>query len=108
MNLTEKGAKNTPSCAKYWPEKTSMECGTIKVTFKEMENYPDYVIRTFAVNLKKHSELRLVRQFQFTTWPVNRTVPVHPTSFVDFVKKVASFRVNDRHPIVSSTTVFQF
>ena len=108
MNLTERGGKNTPSCAKYWPDNTSVECGKIKVTFKGIESHPDYVIRTFAVNRNKHSELRVVRQFQFTAWPVNRAVPVHPTSFVDFVKKVASFRVNDRHPLVSTATLFQF
>ena len=68
----------------------------------DVTRYAEYTIRCLEIRHVTSMELRMIRQFHYHAWPANRTVPVHPTSFLDFVKRVASFRVNNVQPVVSS------
>ncbi|XP_065070029.1 receptor-type tyrosine-protein phosphatase S-like [Rhopilema esculentum] len=97
VNLKE---KDGTTCAKYWPDASTVSYGKITIKHLETIGYADYVIRVMEIQHVGSTELRIVRQFSFTSWPTQRTVPLHPTSFLEFVKKVASFKANNNQPVV--------
>ena len=70
-----------------------MAYGKIEVKNIGTSQFADYVIRTFTVvNTKGSTESRVVRQFHFMSWPTNREVPLHATSFLDFMLRVQLWR----------------
>ena len=90
------------ACCKYWPEESERQYGKLIVKFLDVAKYADYCIRRFDVQCIGKEERRMVWQFQYHSWPIKNAVPVHPTSFLEFVKTVAFFSINNTYPIVSS------
>jgi len=88
------------ACCKYWPEESEHEYGKVIVKIMDAAKYADYCIRRFEVRRIGSEESRMVWQFQYHSWPTKNAVPVHPTSFLEFVKTVAFFSINNTHPIV--------
>lgn len=74
-------------CHKYWPTNKTAVYESIRVQLQEDLTLADYTIRTMSVQHEQDKEERIVTQFHFTVWP-DHGVPEHPTSLLQFVRRV--------------------
>ncbi|XP_060587158.1 receptor-type tyrosine-protein phosphatase T-like [Ruditapes philippinarum] len=97
-NLMEEGKE---ICEQYWPEEgTSLVFGKIIVRTQKIDNFSQFVTRTFQV-IKEGSKQkpRTVTQYHFTAWP-DKGVPKYASSLVQFINKVKYDSVEQNGPIV--------
>ncbi|XP_041106203.1 receptor-type tyrosine-protein phosphatase kappa-like isoform X2 [Polyodon spathula] len=94
-NLVEVGRVK---CYKYWPDDADVY-GDFKVTFLELEPLAEYVVRTFTLERRGFSEMREVKQFNFTGWP-DHGVPYHATGLLSFIRRVKMSNPPSAGPIV--------
>ncbi|XP_078576083.1 uncharacterized protein LOC144861869 isoform X2 [Branchiostoma floridae x Branchiostoma japonicum] len=91
-NLVENGRAK---CERYWPEENNeyennvQTYGDITVTAEKVSSMADYSLRLLQVQKAGVDEVREVLHFQYTSWP-DYGVPKHPTSTINFVKRVKS------------------
>ncbi|XP_035698224.1 receptor-type tyrosine-protein phosphatase U-like isoform X3 [Branchiostoma floridae] len=89
-NLVENGRAK---CERYWPEENNeyennvQTYGDITVTAEKVSSMADYALRLLQVQKAGVDEVREVLHFQYTSWP-DYGVPKHPTSTINFVKRV--------------------
>ncbi|XP_066298000.1 uncharacterized protein [Branchiostoma lanceolatum] len=89
-NLVENGRAK---CERYWPEENNeyennvQTYGDITVTAEKVSTMADYALRMLQIQKAGVDEVREVLHFQYTSWP-DYGVPKHPTSTINFVKRV--------------------
>ncbi|CAH1243397.1 PTPRM [Branchiostoma lanceolatum] len=89
-NLVENGRAK---CERYWPEENNeyennvQTYGDITVTAEKVSTMADYALRLLQIQKAGVDEVREVLHFQYTSWP-DYGVPKHPTSTINFVKRV--------------------
>ncbi|XP_078656416.1 uncharacterized protein LOC144902749 isoform X2 [Branchiostoma floridae x Branchiostoma belcheri] len=89
-NLVENGRTK---CERYWPEESNeyennvKTYGDITVTAEKVSTMADYALRLLHIQKAGVDEVREVLHFQYTSWP-DYGVPKHPTSTINFVKRV--------------------
>ncbi|KAI8508966.1 hypothetical protein Bbelb_128140 [Branchiostoma belcheri] len=89
-NLVENGRTK---CERYWPEESNeyennvQTYGDITVTAEKVSTMADYALRLLHIQKAGVEEVREVQHFQYTSWP-DYGVPKHPTSTINFVKRV--------------------
>ncbi|XP_070194103.1 receptor-type tyrosine-protein phosphatase epsilon-like [Littorina saxatilis] len=93
-NLTETGKKK---CEQYWPEEGCEEYGDISVQLLDVEELPDFTIRTFL--LSKAGQSKYLKQFHFTTWP-DHGVPRFGHSLLLFRQKIRAYDNLDNGAVV--------
>ena len=71
---------------------------TIRVQLQEELTLADYTIRTMSVQREQEKTERIVTQFHFTVWP-DHGVPEHPTSLLQFVRRVMASS-SDNNPVL--------
>ena len=71
---------------------------TIRVQLQEELTLADYTIRTMSVQREQEKTERIVTQFHFTVWP-DHGVPEHPTSLLQFVRRVMATS-SDNNPVL--------
>eukprot|EP00794_Sanderia_malayensis_P007927 gene7927-8782_t len=86
-NVMERAKKK---CAQYWPDGGEIRFGDITIELASMDNYVDYVIRSFNVTRKGHQQPRRVHHFHFLSWP-DHGVPEFPTDLLNFRGKLRKF-----------------
>ncbi len=59
----------------------------------------DYTIRNLSVQCDQEKTERIVTQFHFTVWP-DHGVPEHPTSLLQFVRRVMTANADSEPPIL--------
>ncbi|CAG0919767.1 unnamed protein product [Notodromas monacha] len=84
-------------CDQYWPSRGTETYHPIIVSLVDTVELATYIIRTFQVQHLNYSEIREVRQFQFTAWP-DHGVPVHPTPFLVFLKRIKGLNPSEAGP----------
>ncbi|XP_060595140.1 receptor-type tyrosine-protein phosphatase kappa-like [Ruditapes philippinarum] len=97
-NLIEEGKEK---CEQYWPEEgTSHVFGNIIVHTEKIDNFSQFVKRTFQVKKEgSKQKSRTVTQYHFTAWP-DKGVPKYASSLVQFTNKVKYDSVEQNGPIV--------
>lgn len=85
--------KKQEKCYQYWPEKTgkdhAIKLNDVKLSIEYVEyaDYSHYLTRTLRIHDMDSGKSREIIQFHYTTWP-DFGVPVSPTVFLEFLKKV--------------------
>ena len=74
-------------CHQYWPSENVIIYENIRVTLQEELALADFTIRTLSVQHEQDKDERIVTQFHYTVWP-DHGVPDHPTSLLQFVRRV--------------------
>ncbi|XP_060587159.1 receptor-type tyrosine-protein phosphatase epsilon-like [Ruditapes philippinarum] len=97
-NLIEEGKEK---CEQYWPEEgTSHVFGNIIVRTEKIDNFSQFVKRTFQVKKEGSKQKpRTVTQYHFTAWP-DKGVPKYASSLVQFTNKVKYDSVEQNGPII--------
>ena len=87
-------------CTQYWPTQTKASFGDIFfLHLIEVIEYADYTIRTIGVRMKDDSESKVVRLFEFTSWP-DHGVPDDPIPFLEMRYKVRRYQHDNPTPIL--------
>lgn len=70
-----------------------------RVQLQEELMLADYTIRNLSVQCDQEKTERIVTQFHFTVWP-DHGVPEHPTSLLQFVRRVMTANADSEPPIL--------
>ncbi|XP_033101436.1 receptor-type tyrosine-protein phosphatase O-like [Anneissia japonica] len=92
--ITQCVEKGRVKCDHYWPfDAEPMDYGDITVTMVEETQMTDWTVREFNIEHSQMSEVRQVKQFQFTSWS-DHGVPETPEPMLRFISTVRG-----QHPI---------
>lgn len=86
-------------CHQYWPSERVSAYESIRVQLQKELVLADYTIRTMSVQCEQQKYERIVTQFHFTVWP-DHGVPEHPTSLLQFVRRVMAASSDKRAILV--------
>ncbi|KAK6311029.1 hypothetical protein J4Q44_G00190840 [Coregonus suidteri] len=98
--MTRLEEKSRIKCDQYWPSRGSETYGMTQVTLLDTMELATFCVRTFSLHKSGCSELREVRQFQFTAWP-DHGVPEYPTPFLAFLRRVKACNPPDAGPVIA-------
>ena len=84
-------------CHQYWPSERTTVYENIRVQLQEELVLADYTIRTLSIQCDQEKTERIITQFHFTVWP-DHGVPEHPTSLLQFVRRVMAAGNPDSGP----------
>ncbi|XP_046452031.1 tyrosine-protein phosphatase non-receptor type 2-like isoform X2 [Daphnia pulex] len=85
--------KNQVKCHTYWPVGThtnnmlTFEDVQLTVELVEEEHKQNYILRTLRLVDLDNEEVRLVRQYHYTTWP-DFGVPTTPSDFIQYLQDI--------------------
>ncbi|XP_071943131.1 uncharacterized protein [Antedon mediterranea] len=98
--VTQCVEKGRVKCDHYWPFDTDPEeYGDIIVTMVNESEMTDYIVRDFNIEHSQMSELRQVKQFQFTSW-MDHGVPETPEPMVRFIANIRGQHPASEGPMV--------
>ncbi|KAL3319582.1 hypothetical protein Ciccas_001747 [Cichlidogyrus casuarinus] len=76
------------NCHQYWPSDRPARYNQLNVEPMVEYNMPSFVLREFRVSDVRDGQMRTVRQFQFTDWPENASVPRSAEALIDLIGQV--------------------
>uniref|UniRef100_A0A1I8B613 protein-tyrosine-phosphatase n=1 Tax=Meloidogyne hapla TaxID=6305 RepID=A0A1I8B613_MELHA len=100
--LTRLEERSRSKCDQYWPSRGSSVYGNYKVTLMETTELAHYCLRTLRLENTRHRNEpgRDIQHCQFTAWP-DHGVPIHPTPFLMFLKRVKALNPVQAGPIIT-------
>ncbi|XP_022097246.1 receptor-type tyrosine-protein phosphatase alpha-like [Acanthaster planci] len=85
--LTNPVENGKVKCMQYWTNTSPATYADIVVTMDKEEVLLDYSIRDFSIHQVGSKNMRLVRQFHYTSWP-DMKPPEYPTPLLNFMRVV--------------------
>nr|KAG5706606.1 hypothetical protein BaRGS_005676 [Batillaria attramentaria] len=91
---------NIVKCTQFWPEQEGkVTIGRFLLELLEEMVYADFTVRDISVREGREQHGRIVRLFEFTSWP-DHGVPSDPIPFLDMRYKVRQYHGDDPGPIL--------
>jgi len=89
----------------YWPEKEPRKCGPLLIEHISESKQTDFLVRNLKVTNSQSGSSRMIRHFQFTSWPDNQT-PQNGSGIIDFIGQIQKWQLQtgDRTVIVHCST----
>ncbi|XP_059149648.1 receptor-type tyrosine-protein phosphatase kappa-like [Physella acuta] len=97
--ITNTVEDNIVKCTQYWPAETKASFGHFLLHLTETTIYADYTIRTIEVKSNSDEFSKIVRLFEFTSWP-DHGVPDDPIPFLEMRYKVRRYHYDEPTPIL--------
>ncbi|KAH9499399.1 hypothetical protein Btru_003966, partial [Bulinus truncatus] len=86
-------------CTQYWPDNLKASYGHFLLHLTEVLEYADYTIRTIEIHCKGDADIKIVKLFEYTSWP-DHGVPDDPIPFLDMRRKVRKHHADDVSPVL--------
>ncbi|KAH9507492.1 hypothetical protein Btru_051291 [Bulinus truncatus] len=86
-------------CTQYWPDNLKASYGHFLLHLTEVLEYADYSIRTIEIHCKGDADIKIVKLFEYTSWP-DHGVPDDPIPFLDMRRKVRKHHADDVSPVL--------
>ncbi|XP_012939263.1 receptor-type tyrosine-protein phosphatase F [Aplysia californica] len=86
-------------CTQYWPDQTKTSYGNFLFQLVDQSEFADYIVRTISVTLLGEENSKIVKLFEFTSWP-DHGVPDDPIPLLEMRYKVRRYHHQDPGPIL--------
>lgn len=97
--ITNTVEDNIVKCTQYWPAETKASFGHFLLHLTETTIYADYTVRTIEVKSNGDEYSKIVRLFEFTSWP-EHGVPEDPIPFLEMRYRVRRYHNDEPTPIL--------
>ena len=89
--LTKISERGVNLCHQYWPSsRPTQTYGIIIVDILEVLELRHCIIQSFKIKRMFEGKSRVVKHFQFLSWPVN-SIPDYPTSLITFTRRIRNY-----------------
>ena len=89
--LTKISERGVNLCHQYWPSsRPTQTYGIVIVDILEVLELRHCIIQTLKIKRIFEGRSRVVKHFQFLSWPVN-SVPDYPTSLITFTRRIRNY-----------------
>ena len=86
-------------CTQYWPDEAKASYGIFLLELTDIVEYADYTVRTISVQVMGEEKYKIVKLFEFTSWP-DHGVPDDPIPFLEMRYKIRQYHFDDPGPIL--------
>ena len=89
--LTKISERGVNLCYQYWPSsRPTQTYGIVIVDILEVIELRHCIIQTFKIKRMFEGKSRVVKHFQFLSWPENN-IPDYPTSLITFTRRIRNY-----------------
>ena len=89
--LTKFSERGVNLCHQYWPSsRPTQTYGIVIVDILEVIELRHCIIQTFKIKRMFEGKSRVVKHFQFLSWPENN-IPDYPTSLITFTRRIRGY-----------------
>ena len=93
--LTKISERGSSLCHQYWPSsRPTQTYGIVIVDILEVTELRHCIIQTFKIKRMFEGKSRVVKHFQFLSWPENN-IPDYPTSLITFTRRIRGYVKNN-------------